>query len=195
MVFIEKVHWKKFIEHRFFIKKNGKEVNYHIYMDSILFVLTRKDFLRWMFEEKLHPSAQIQIGPQGKWQTLMDTAEWALFYNHSSINTGWSLLSKQGGNPPAFKQKGVYSTKQICFFLREGLCSSRDFIWKKGFKEWKRISLVTDFSTHPIHTMGDILARQMQKYKPQKAQIVRYSPSGTTPDWFELKKTVQDFYI
>ena len=169
-------------------------MNYHIYMGTSLFVLTRKELLRWIFEEKLHPSVQIQIGHQGKWQRLSNTSEWSLFYNDNNINKDWILLKKQD-EFPSFKQKGVYSTKQICFFLREGLCSSRDFIWKRGFREWKRISLVTDFSTHPIHTMEDLLARQIRKYKPQKARIVRYSPSGPTLDWFELKKFVQDFYI
>ncbi len=164
-------------------------MNYHIYTNSSLFILTKKKLLQWIFDEKLLPETCIQKGFEGKWQKACDTPEWQLFYSNSDTNKDWVLLIKREGDR-SFKQKGVYSTEQVRFFLKEGLCSPKDFIWKKGFKEWRRISLELKFSTHPMNTMEDILAWQMRKYKSQKPKIIRYSPSNPALDWFELSERV-----
>ncbi|MDE0119605.1 MAG: hypothetical protein OXM55_06325 [Bdellovibrionales bacterium] len=163
-------------------------MNYHIYTNSSLFILTRKELLKWIFDEKCHPETCIQKGFEGQWQKACDTSEWRLFYDDNT-NKDWVILIKRDGGDRSFKQKGMYSTEQVRFFLKEGLCSPKDFIWKKGFREWRRISLVLKFSTHPMHTIEDILAWQMRKYKLQKPKIIRYSPSAPSSilDWGDLK--------
>ncbi len=176
------------------ILQNKKMTMFHIYMDNSLFALNEKELLQWIFDEKLSPTAQVQKGHKKAWNKLSETSEWKLFYDYSYAEKNWILLKRPGKTKSPFKQKGPYKTSQIVFFLKTGLCSDRDFVWKKNFREWKRISLVSDFSTHPAHTVEDLLTQQNRKYKTQKARMVRYSPSAPSLDWFELQKAVQDFY-
>ena len=162
-------------------------MNYHIYMNSSLFILTKTELLQWIFAEKIHPEARIQKGFTSQWEKVSDTSEWQLFYSDSGLNKDWVILLKREGDR-SFRQKGVYSTEQVRFFLKEGLCSPKDFIWKKDFKEWRRISVVLPFSTHPMGTIEDILAWQMRKYKLQKPKIIRYSPARSSLDWLDLSE-------
>ena len=164
-------------------------MDYHIYMDTSLFVLTQEELMQWIFDEKLKPSAKIQKAEERDWQNLSETPEWNLFYGSENEEKDWILL-KKSSEKKSFRQKGPYSTRQVCRFLEMGLCFSWDFIWTKGFKEWKRISLVSELSTHPGHTIEDILTQQNRQYKDKKAKMVRYSPSRSFLDWFELKKVV-----
>lgn len=163
-------------------------------MESSLFALAQQELMQWLFDERLKSSASIQRGSKGVWQKLDDTPEWNLFYGACNEDKDWVLLRKSDKKKP-FKQKGPYSTRQICRFLEMGLCSAQDFIWRAGFKEWKRISLISDFFTHPADTIEDILTQQGRKYTAKKARILRYSPSGSFLDWSEFQNTIQDFYI
>ena len=163
-------------------------------MESSLFALTQQKLMQWLFDGRLKSSASVQKGLKGVWQKLSDTPEWNLFYGGCNEDKDWILLKKKD-KEKAFRQKGPYSTKQICRFLEMGLCSAKDFIWKAGFKEWKRISLISGFPTHPTDTIEDILTQQSRKYTPKKARILRYSPSESLLDWSELQKAIQNFYI
>ena len=163
-------------------------MNYHIYMNRSLFILTETELLQWIFDGKLEPEAQIQKGFKEGWRLLCESPEWKLFHE-ARQDKKWVLLQKKG-KTGVFKQKGPYSTAQIRFFLKKGLCYSSNFIWKKGFQEWKRISIISDFSTSPLNTIEDILTHQSRKYKNQKVKIVRYTPSRPSFDWQELQKSV-----
>ena len=165
---------------------------YHIYTDSSLFPLTRQELIQQLFDGKLKSSASIQKGLNGAWQKLSETPEWNLFYGSYDKPKNWILL-KRRGEKQSFKQKGPYSTTQIRRFLEIGVCESWDFVWRKGFKEWKRISLISDFDCHPSDTIGDILTQQNRRYTAKQARIVRYSPSKIFLDWSELQKNVQIF--
>ena len=156
---------------------------YHVFMDDSLFVLTQKELMQWIFDEKLKPSAYIQRGHKDNWKKISDTNEWSFFYN--SENSKWIVLKKQS-EKNSFRQKGPYSTEQVCFFLRIGCCSAQDFIWREGFKKWNKISLVSEFCTHPADTIRDILIQQIRKYKTGRARIVRYSPSGENQHYPEF---------
>ena len=98
---------------------------------------------------------------------------------------------KKASHP--FQQKGPYSTQEIREFLKTGLCSSRDFVWTEGFKEWKRISLISSFPSHPRETIEDTLTYQQQKNTSQELKILRYSPIPTSLDWSELSKSLQNW--
>ncbi len=163
-------------------------MNYHIHTGSSLFILTEKELLSGIFNEILKPGARIQKGRGGEWKKLNESPEWKLFYSDDNTNKDWILLKKQGKSP-YFRQKGPYSTGQIRFFLKTGLCDACGFIWKKGFTEWKRISLVADFSTSPARTIEDLLTGQSRKYKNQRVRMVRYSPSAVAPGRAELQKS------
>ncbi len=165
---------------------------YHIYTDSSLFPLTRQELIQKLFDGKLKPSVNIQKGLSGAWKKLNETPEWSLFYGSCDKPKHWILLKRQGERQ-SFRQKGPYSTMQIRRFLEIGVCESRDFVWKKGFKEWKRISLISNFDSHPSDTIGDILAQQNRRYTTKQARVVRYSPSKTFLDWSELQRNVQIF--
>ena len=80
-------------------------------------------------------------------------------------------------NHNKWKTSGPYYGHELIQFLQSGLCSNQDFMWKPGFKEWKRISLVKGVSTHPGHIMEDILIQQSKKYQIQKPRHVRYLPA------------------
>ena len=161
-------------------------------MDSSLFSLTRQELIQQLFDGELEPSASIQKGLGGAWRKLNETPEWSLFYGYCGELKNWILLKRQS-EKQSFRQKGPYSTTQIRRFLETGVCESGDFVWKKGFKEWKRISLISDFDSHPSDTIGDILTQQNRRYTAKQARIVRYSPSKTFLDWSELQKNVQIF--
>ena len=165
-------------------------MNYHVYTGPSLFILTETELLNSIFNESLKPEVQIQKSPGGNWKKLNESSEWKLFYSDDSTEKDWILLKKQDKSP-YFRQKGPYSTKQIRFFLKKGLCDACGFIWKHGFTEWKRISLVAEFSTSPARTIEDLLTGQSRKYKNQKLKMVRYSPSAPAPlDWSELQKSL-----
>ena len=163
-------------------------MRYNIYMDSSLFVLSYREFIQWLFDEKLKSSCQVQKGLGGDWQNLDQTKEGKFFHKDGTENGQWVLLKKCKGS--SFRQKGPYSKKQICFFLKEGLCSSRDFIWKKGFTKWRRLSLVSDFSTSPADTIEDLLIHQNRVYKDRPAKTVRYLPSDSIKEWSGFQKSL-----
>lgn len=149
-------------------------MNYHIYQNNTLFKLTSKELMQWIFNEKLTSLTQIQKSTKQHWQNLEDMPEWNFFNNPNIKNKKWIMLKKD--SQLKFKKKGPYSTNQICQFLVMGLCFSWDFVWTKNFKEWKRISLVSDFSTHPAHTIEDAITQQNRLYKsPIINQTVCYS--------------------
>ena len=165
-------------------------MDYCVYIGKSFFVVTERELYRHIFDGKITADAQIQKGPKGRPCRLRDTAEWRRFCQpdggkdeatSACAKKEWVLLTKRpksGG----FQQKGPYSAQQIAFFMREGLCSAKDFIWKKGFTEWKRISLVPGFCAHPAHFIEDVLTQQTRKYRPGaegRARMVRYSPSLT----------------
>ena len=159
-------------------------MSYHISMNNRLFVLTHKELMEWLFNEKLKPKAYMRKSDQSAWQKVSESKEWKCFYGNEEGE--WVILKKQGKEHP-FRQKGPYTKEQVCFFLQMGLCSSKDFIWKEGFKSWHRISLVPEFCTHPADTIRDILIQQNRRYKAGRARMVRYSPSGNTqnyPDFY-----------
>ncbi len=79
-----------------------------------------------------------------------------------------------------WKKQGPFSLTQVKGFLKTGLCSDKDFIWRPGFKEWARISLRKEFSTHPGHTLEDILIQQNRKYQVQKPRNIRYCARRAT---------------
>lgn len=163
-------------------------MRYNIYMDSSLFVLSYREFVQWFFEEKLKSSCQVQRGLNSNWQSLDQTKEWKFFYKGDAKSSPWILLKKYKDR--SFQQKGPYSKKQICFFLQEGLCSSKDFVWKKGFTKWRRLSLVSDFSTSPADTIEDLLIHQKRVYKNRPAKTVRYLPSDSIKEWSIFHKSL-----
>lgn len=165
---------------------------YHIYTESSLFTLTRQELMQGLFDGKLKPSVHIQKGLKGVWRKLRKTPEWNLFYGPCKDPKNWILL-KRWEEGRSFRQKGPYSTTQIQRFLEMGVCTGKDFIWRNGFKEWKRISLISEFLSHPANTIEDILDIQNRKYTKKQARIVRYFPSRTLLDWSELQKNVQVF--
>ena len=91
------------------------------------------------------------------------------------------ILKKEENN--SWKPTGPYYGKELIGFLQSGFCSDKDFIWKPGFKEWKRISLVKGLSAHPGHVMEDILIQQGRKYQVQRPRNVRYLPSHSITWW------------
>ena len=163
-------------------------MRYNIYMDSSLFVLNYGEFIQWLFDEKLNSSCQVQRGLNGDWENLDQTEEWRFFYKGDTESSHWILLKKC--KDQSFRKKGPYSKKQICFFLQEGLCSSKDFVWKKGFTKWQRLSLVSDFSTAPADTIEDLLIHQNRVYKNRPAKTIRYLPSDSIKEWSVFQKSL-----
>ena len=150
-------------------------MSYHISVGNDLFTLTYSELMQWLFDGKLKPTAYMQKGHKNTWQKISESEEWNFFYGNG--DGMWVILKKQV-EKNSFRQKGPYSEEQISFFLKIGLCSARDFIWKEGFEKWQRISLIPEFCTHPADTIRDILIQQGRKYKAGRARMIRYSPSG-----------------
>lgn len=164
-------------------------MNYNIYHEDILFTLTTNELMKWLFDGKLQPFTQIQKSTQQNWQNLKDTPEGQLFYN-SDKNKTWIILQKNAQKQ--IIQKGPYNTNQIHKFLELGLCFSWDFIGTKTFKNWKRISVVPHFLTHPAHTIEEILYQQNKLYKvPQKSQSIKYDPSKGAIKWSKLYNIIK----
>lgn len=195
------------------------KMDYRVKIGGKVFILTRSELFLMIFDEVLDQTTKIQIADEPVFRNLNETIEWNLMYGFEKDRKIWVLLIQPGRklvhfqkylSPEkketkseflkrkikekkyVFKQKGPYSTKQIAFFLKTGLCSDRDFIWREPFKNWKKISLVSEFSTHPAQTIKDILTQQNRKYIPKKIKMIRYSPSLPSLDWFELQKTAQN---
>ena len=155
-------------------------------MNSSLFSLTYRELMQWLFEGKLKSLSQVQKGLNSKWRDLKETEEWK-FFNNPVKDENWILLKKSKNR--TFEQKGPYSTEQISFFLQMGFCSSKDFIWKKGFTKWKRLSLVSDFSTSPADTIEDLLIQRNRTYKKRSAKTIRYILSGFPGNWSVFSKS------
>ncbi len=201
--------------------KKGLKINYCVRTGGENLILTQNELLGMIFDETLSQTTKVQKEGESDWCDLNETAEWNQFFGTEREQKIWILLKrvkkenlshgvskarskkdekktelegsglKGEGKKYKFQQKGPYSTRQISFFLKEGLCSDRDFVWKEPFKEWKKISLIKEFFTHPGQTIKDILMQEDRKYKPKRIKMIRYSPSQPPLDWTELQKKVQ----
>ncbi len=198
----------------------NNKMNYRVQIGEKVFILTRSELFLRIFDEVLGQTTKIQRAGESVWRSLNETAEWNLICGFEKDKKIWTLLLPVGRKLACFqnylpvkkkqpvpefsnqiikqkkyvfKQKGPYSTKQISFFLKMGICSDRDFIWREPFKKWKKISLVSEFSTNPAQTIKDILTQQHRKYISKRVKMIRYSPSQPALDWLELQKTVQNF--
>ena len=87
-------------------------------------------------------------------------------------NDLWFLLKRVNKTQSVFNRVGPFSTNQLRQFLKLGECSPTDFVWKKGFKQWKRMSLLSEFPCAPFQTLVDTLAVESRNYKPKRAKIV-----------------------
>jgi len=174
-------------------------MHYHILSEDSLFILTQVELMHWIFCEKIPHGALVQKDLGGKWQKLSEISEW-IFFHSPGQDKVWMLLKKihiDKESKTIFKQKGPYSTEQISLFLELGICSSKDFIWKEGFLEWRRLSLVPEFVTHPIDTIEDALTLQMRKYQFNKPKIIRYCSDNMFSyiDWAEISSKTDHFSV
>ena len=105
-------------------------------------------------------------------------------------NDLWFVLRRADKNRSVFKRVGPFHTDQLRQFLRTGECSPTDFVWKRGLKQWKRISLLSEFPCAPFQTLVDTLAVESRNYKPSRAKVV-YMPLSRPqelPDMDLMKK-------
>jgi hypothetical protein len=58
----------------------------------------------------------------------------------------WVVLQRRAGQQLDFATSGPFTTEEVRKSIQSGAISYGDYVWKEGFREWKRIGTVEEFN-------------------------------------------------
>lgn len=139
--------------------------------------------LKAIVTKQLSPFSLISFAStEKKWKPIYAKTPFQIFFSKNNKEK-WILLKKHKNQ---FLQSGNYSTQGLQILLSLGLISDQDFVWKKNFSSWKRISICHDFHTRPDGTFEDLMDRTAMNYKKfTKENVFLYEREK--PPFFKIR--------
>ena len=107
------------------------------------------------------------------------------FFSIQKDIESWVLLKKY---KKKFIQSGPYLKKGLQIMLKRGLISDQDFVWKKGFPSWERLSLCSDFHTRLDASLEDLMDQLAERYIPPAQPQTEYYKHPIYPDWSKWRR-------
>ena len=179
-----------------------------------------EEMVHWVRTEDLNALDPIFREGDEKWRPLGEFAEFRAVLKEIKTKKeqdSWVLLvkkdpAKRGG----YVQRGPFSTSQLKEMLQRGDIFYTDHIWKKGFKEWKKITEIEEFNPPtpewdlppppevfppvPVEPSNEELLKKVIKKKPTplaepKPQEAEGQDLARPPQVVQAPPTAQQIHI
>lgn len=123
----------------FFYQERGKTIG----------PLTAEDLKKRIREGRLRLFDLVYRDGEDIWKMAMDFAELREEFKSNQIMTPdrpWICLKKKDRESSEFVTVGPFSVEEIKSAILAGQLAYTDYVWRYGFKEWKRIGIVEEFN-------------------------------------------------